>query len=316
MKLEFFLLAALGCFCAANSAEVDIKSVKEWTAGDLMIFFEKDCEVAVDATKILDLKARDSFDGTLLLDPAVLSDLGITSTDDQARVLKAFGYPLLNPVYIWEWRAANRGLCDLWIAPMVTIAPRITLIWLHSIWLPSSNETRTSPIGKIYGEMFDDTSIITKIIWLIIFPRYPLWRISAQFHYSGWIDTYIYLMLLLGVLVEALALFSKIKEDTFVPHLVVDEVVGLCVALFSYYILYFILPNFVLDFFFSLDVYLCLGILRYLFCNFVACFGLPKQCKKLDLPKQEPRPLSLAYSYFYFDFLPEFFKVLKSYGHF
>ena len=90
----------------------DPKGVDNWSTGDILNFFEKECRVSVPLEQVSKLTAQDLFDG-VLFDDAVLADLGITGVIEQARVkaklTKLDEKATASPVDFWEWRAANRS---------------------------------------------------------------------------------------------------------------------------------------------------------------------------------------------------------------
>lgn len=246
----------------------------EWTTGDIMNFFEKDCRVSVDLVEISKLTGHDMFDG-ILDDADILTSLGIKSAIDQARVKSALAKlddkATNNPVDFWEWRAANRRLNDCWAGPMIQ-SPRSLLIWLRFF-------QEDGALGQ-YDHEIDDTSIaIFGLQWFFV-PNYPLWRTALQFHDSGWIDNMWKMSTLAALMADVflLVLFLSGNSKKFTEVLTIRLTVefgALVLCFVSYYVFWWFVPFFIVDFFFNLNVYLLQPV--------AACFAIVTQFAALAM---------------------------------
>ena len=248
----------------------DPKGVDNWSTGDILNFFEKECRVSVPLEQVSKLTAQDLFDG-VLFDDAVLADLGITGVIEQARVkaklTKLDEKATASPVDFWEWRAANRRLCDWWVQPLMS-APRVLLIWLRFY-------QEEGALGK-YDAEIDDTNIVTFWLQWVFCPNWPLFKTAGMFHDSGWIDTVLYFTTLVNLIGDLALCFTGKQFTANLKAKMLLEVGLYQFANIGYYVFYWFCPYFVLTFFFYINLYVIapLIVVGTLFLSVAAIFGL------------------------------------------
>lgn len=128
------VLAILVIVGPASGAAKPKGEVSQWDAFEVADFFYQNAGVKVDATLIAEanIQGDDLFDG--LIDETVLSvQLGVTRPLDQKKILKVI-HDLDKsvsdaPSSLWDWRAANLRLCDMWLIPLYSTSPSFLLIW-------------------------------------------------------------------------------------------------------------------------------------------------------------------------------------------
>lgn len=246
------LRALLAVLVIAGPASAAVKpvGVSEWDAAAVADFFYQKAGIRVDAKLIAEanIQGDDLFDG--LIDEVVLStQLGVTRPLDQKRILKAITDLDKTvsdaPGSLWDWRAANLRLCDMWLLPLYGASPSFLLIW-------SRYFDESEGILDALDDSVDKCGLLWFWTMVIFIPCYPIYSLAAASPIGGFAGTVIYLTALLNFLGNVLSILSFFK---YFPKRVQKEIGGLILACVSYYVFWWVSFKFVLDFFFYLNLY-------------------------------------------------------------
>jgi len=149
------------------------------------------------------------------------------------------------PANFAEWRLANRRLCDMWLIPLST-SPRALLIWLRFF------HTDEESALDIHDSAIDETDLSVFIWQLIFVPTWPLVESLAKYidkdTYMDDVFRYVLSVRLGADVLEVIALTMDPFE--VFARTIVAEMYGVSSAFFSYYVLWYITPLFLLDFLF------------------------------------------------------------------
>lgn len=183
---------------ASPQPHTDVQA-SSWTATNIAEFFraEASVEVAVGAINRAKLSSEQLFDGSL--DGAMLSQqLGITLEAEQEQIHRALdelGARLtVTPGSAWDWRLANRRLCDWWIMPLASYAPEVLLIW-------SRYHNPSGALGILDDEL-DQAGPLWFWTTFMLVPSYPLYRLGSSHPIRGLAGTVIHFTLFVRVVCE------------------------------------------------------------------------------------------------------------------
>jgi len=162
-----------------------------------------------------------------------------------------------NPVDFFEWRAAHRQLCDYWITP-VLLNSNFGLIWARFF------SEKHSPIIDKVNDPIDGTSLPVFFLTWIISPTYPFFQMSKNFKSnSTYIDEILYWILALKCLDDLfkfLILFDSNSRLKSLSSRLYHLLASATYALFSYHVMYFIIPDWLSDAIFYLYIYVIIPL--------------------------------------------------------
>ena len=237
MRRTLLFVASFACALA----KISPADVSTWGSDDIADFFHKKGGVAVEAAKIeaAGIQGDDLFDG--LINEKVLEDLGVSSAFNQNKILKALAAldkdATEKPDSVWEWRVANLRLCDFWLLPLYGTSPGLLMIWSRYF------DTSEGVLDAL-DDVVDECS--TLWFWTMFFflPSYPFYTIVSASPIGGFAGMIIYLVALSRLVIDFGSLF---KFFTAFPGRMKKELGGLIPAFVGYYLMYWIMPKFILD---------------------------------------------------------------------
>lgn len=262
----FLLIFLLQKFCLSSAARQRQNPITNWTARDFSTFLDGH-QIRHDKSKLeaMDINGHSIFAKDTIspdiLENAKISNADVARINEFLYIKKAS--VSLTPRDIWEFRLANMRLFDMWLIPIVN-APRVLLIWIR--YFNKNNGV----------DRFDDQidNISEGFFWLsfIFAPSRPLILITSEFKDSSSLaDEFIYYSFLLRNYLEMTASlflfycfatrrdFSKVAKCLVV--FVAFEIGFSMVAFFLYYIAWNLLSEAVLNFSFSLLIYVLVPLM-------------------------------------------------------
>lgn len=155
------------------------------------------------------------------------------------------------PGNVFEWRYSNRRLCDFWLLPLSS-APRMLLLWLRY----SDYDDNTGALEEV-DNVVDAISLTDFwLIWLLV-PSMPQFQLASQLDVRGFADTVIFLAATCRALLEvstAVAVVMSGSTKLLIAPLR-EEFWQYVYCLVSYYLLWWLWPNIVLDLYFYGNIY-------------------------------------------------------------
>ena len=230
--------------------------VDDWTAEDIAKHLKAETKVDVQTAAIAAVGLQGS---TLFAIADVdLSGLGLKPAETAAvrrSLVQLMNRVNTKPADFWEWRAANRRLFDDWIMPL-SASPRTLLIWMRFF---DSNEA----IEHINDEIDETNIFVFGLQWLFV-PSYPLYQVvskaSDEHSYMDELAMFVYGAGILSDIIGWMVIFGKGKGVASVVETSAQQLVLALFlfswALFSYYIMWWIIPLFLKTIVFYIYIYL------------------------------------------------------------
>ena len=170
-----------------------------------------------------------------------------------------------NPADFFEWRVTHRRIADYWM-PVMLACPSLGLIWARFFEHSEVLENHNNEIDEIsLGEF--------ALTWLLV-PSRPFYLIAKKLASpSTYVDEVIVWYCFLSMCCEVIGsiiavLYGLFCDISIFPiyfaarfKFVFGGFVG---ALFQYYVVWFIIPNFLSDFFFLALIYVMLPLVALL----------------------------------------------------
>lgn len=182
------MIAALAAASSQPHTHVEVSS---WTATNIVEFFRAEARVEVDvrAVKKAKLSAEQLFDSALTRGHEA----------DQAQLYRALDELDVRladtPGPAWDWRVANRRLCDWWILPLASYAPEILLLWSRY------HGDSSGALGTLDSEL-DEASALWFWTTLMFVPSYPLYCLGSAHPIRGLAGTVLHFTLFVRVICE------------------------------------------------------------------------------------------------------------------
>ena len=177
-----FLIISIVLLCV--QASDDKQGIDDWTHKDLAAFLKKEgIRTPADFVRVLNEKgiSQNAYDG-LSLSEETFTGLGIDpklypkykkASDKKIDSVRAY------PVDVFEWRHANRRLCDYFIIPA---------FFSSSAGLILARFQDFSSVIENHDNEIDDASIFVFVLTWFIAPSRPFWRITKKFQSDTYID--------------------------------------------------------------------------------------------------------------------------------
>ena len=195
----------------------------------------------------------------LELDDSQLLKLGVPAAEHKKYRAKAFADLKRigeTPKDVFEWRAANMRLCDMWIVPALFGADW-GLIWARFY--------DVNNVIEKHNDEIDETSPLQFWLTWLIAPTYPFWTIANKMNSAHtFVDDVIQFSLAVHMVAEPIGLLTclfVLKDPKgYILNRVKTGSVRMGWAVLSYYVLWWIISNFLLTMWFYLNVYVFLPI--------------------------------------------------------
>jgi hypothetical protein len=248
--LSVLLLLATQPVAASN----DNHGLDDWTPIDALKWFKLN---GFDQPQLKDLEEI-GVEGPMVLelDDSQLLKLGVPAAEHKKYHAKSFADLKRigeTPKDVFEWRAANMRLCDMWIVPALFGADW-GLIWARFY--------DVNNVIEKHNDEIDETSPLQFWLTWLIAPTYPFWKIANKMNSAHtFVDDVIQYSLAVVMVAEAIGLVALLKDPK--GYILNRARLGSAKAgwaLLNYYVLWWIIPNFLLTMWFYLNVYVLLPI--------------------------------------------------------
>jgi hypothetical protein len=155
------------------------------------------------------------------------------------------------PGNFYEWRYANRRLCDFWLLPLSN-APKMLLLWLRY----TDHDDPTGILEELDNVVDQTTFIDFWLTWTFV-PSLPQFQLARQLQVAGMADTVIYLVAGSRVLLELLTATAVVMSGSVNLLFVTlrGELWLYTYSLFSFYVFWWFWPSFLLDLLFYSTIY-------------------------------------------------------------
>ena len=250
MRIVFALtLATIGTVAATSCS--NHFGVDDWDADHVAKFFKSKANVKIPPSTLTQygITGHKLFDG--LMTDATLEALGVADATKRTKALAAIAELderlTHQPSDVWEWRLANRRLCDFWVITLWGCAPRSLLIWLRFF----DHDDETGALERVDDVIDQMGPVNFWLTWLCV-PSLPFARLARQLDLSGYMDTMVYLIAQLWVIagflvVAIIAFLPAAMKGPYLKQCVISELTGIAYTVLTYYILYPIIPNWLSD---------------------------------------------------------------------
>lgn len=289
MQVFHLLLLALVALASLGNVRViaskDNHGLDDWTPADVQKWFKSHgLTVKIEDLENMGLGPADA----LQLSELQLLKLGIAVNQQKnyyRESKKKLDSICDRPKDVFEFRACNQRLVDAWILPLLS-SPEIGLLWArffndHKVIEKHDNEIDETPLWQF---------------WTVLFaaPSLPFYQIAKKMDsHHTWVDETIEYTLLVMTIAQVLGILAVLKNG--LPGLTayvatkVAALLGMTIWInLAYYLFWWIMPNFLLNFFFYLGVYVTLplvtslGLIFNLYLLFSSKEALGRMTKKLQ----------------------------------
>ena len=250
---------------STSFASSDNQGIDDWDSEQVEKFFKAQ-GIPVPENFLASLKAKGINTGVegLHLSDDQLTDLGIDNKSIpkyQTAAKSKIDAVKKNPVDLFEWRSLNRRLCDFWIIPMM-MNPTVGLLW-----------ARFNEHSDVIEKQDDEIDhLTTRDFWLTWFicPSRPFWLTAKNFASVTFVDDVSSWSLFFAMFSECLGILAVLRYLMFgdfptalsiLRNRLVFPIFNFLVTCVSYYILYWVIPNFVEDIWFYSTIYVIMPII-------------------------------------------------------
>jgi len=273
----------------------DYFGLDDWGILDIHKFLETKSKSKIDIEKLRELGLTNAF-ALLNLEESKYESIIVQGAlfDSKEKKIKrtitAVKHLITkDPIDFYEWRVMNERLCDFWILPLAFGSPRPLLVWVRYF----NTDTRID----IIDNEIDEISGVSFWFQLLFCPSRMLWHSLKTFESSTWADEIIHTTLYVGGLLElliivcliftllgsgpGLAIILFFEQSNFI-----GSFFGIIGAWVSYYVMYYIVPTFLVDLAFNLKIFIILPV-GVIVCICVFFFTLVKELSNNNTKKIE-----------------------------
>ena len=198
-----------------DDAIIVVKPLDEWDAKDTADFMRREASVTItpDAVRAHGLIGADMLRATedwLGGVPGFEEDV---VRKRALRKIRELGSKVTHaPKSFSEWCVVNHALCNGWLIPLSSMAPRALMLWVR--------QANSSDYGQMPGGAFervdhviDDTTAATFWSTLVIVPSWPLLSAMSQYKLQSGFDSFVQMMVMINVLEELALAISMLAPD-------------------------------------------------------------------------------------------------------
>lgn len=158
--------------------------VDDWSATDVAEFVKNQTRMDLNTN----LLAENGIDGQTLFDDIFDDDLfariGVPSEKNARGKIKASIEKLRlklsgAPANIWEWRMANRRLCDSWLLPMYSFPTSSLLVWLRYFHV-----NQTDALAQVRDKI-DESTEAAFWSYTVLLPNLPFMKLAFATQMDG-----------------------------------------------------------------------------------------------------------------------------------